>query len=377
MKKKIAIMTFSRAHNYGSILQAYALQKYITENYDCECDIIDFSNQNQTEMYSVFKKNNSIKNIIKNIIGFCFYPIMNREFNDFENFINKNLKFSKKQYKNSNEMDELNEIYDIFISGSDQVWNIKCRDADDAYFLNYVHDKKKIAYAPSFGAQDINTCSNEPEKYKKYLNDFDCLSIRENNGKKWIKNLIGKEVPVLIDPTMFYKKEEWYNLMSEPFIKKPYILYYSFHFTQEVNKAVKKISRKLGLPVVILSAHAWIYNTCSLYGFSLAKHSSPAEFLRLINDATIVLSNSFHGTVFSAIYEKNFWFLYGSIQDPTDDRALTLVKQIGIEDRILKLEEIDNCNFNVMPNYEEVDKKLNNLRKDAFDYLNRSIEKII
>ena len=198
--------------------------------------------------------------------------------------------------------------------------------------------------------------------------------IRENNGKKWIKDLTNIDVPVLIDPTMFYSKEEWYPLMSKPLYKKPYILYYSFHFTQEVNKAVKKISKKLGLPVVVLSAHAWVYNMCALYGFSLAKHSSPAEFLRLVNDADIVLSNSFHGTVFSTIFEKNFWFLYGSIQDPTDDRALTLVKQMGIEDRILKLEDIDKCDFYEKPNYNDVKIKLEKLRKDAFDYLNRSIE---
>ena len=205
------------------------------------------------------------------------------------------------------------------------------------------------------------------------MEDYDYLSIRENNGKKWIKELVNQDVPVLIDPTMFYSKEQWYPLMSKPLYKKPYILYYSFHFTQEVNKAVKKISKKLGLPVVVLSAHAWVYNMCSLYGFSLAKHSSPAEFLRLINDAEMVLSNSFHGTVFSTIYEKNFWFLYGTIQDPTDDRALTLVKQMGIEDRILKLEDIEKCDFNKIPNYNDVKQKLEILRKDAFDYLDKSI----
>lgn len=372
-KKKIAILTFSRAHNYGSILQGYALQKYINDNFDCKCDIIDFSNRSQKEMYNIFKTNNSIKNIIKNIIAVITYPLMKREYDDFESFIEKNLCFSKNKYEESKKMKELNEMYDIFIAGSDQVWNIKCKDADDVYFLNFIDGKKKIAYAPSFGAQDLNTCSDNPKKYANYLNSFDYLSIRENNGKKWIKNLTGKNVPVLIDPTLFYSKEEWYPLMSPPLTKKKYILYYSFHFTQEINKVVKKISKKLGLPVIVLSAHAWVYNLCALYGFSLAKHSGPSEFLRLINDAEIVLSNSFHGTVFSTIYEKNFWFLYGSIQDETDDRALTLVKQLEIEDRILKVEDVDNCDFYTIPNYENVSRNLKTLRKEAFEYLKKSI----
>lgn len=374
MKKKIAIITFSRAHNYGSILQAYALQRKINQIDECESIIIDFSNSAQKEMYAIFKHDKSIKSFIKNIVAFLGYPLFSREYSDFEAFIDNNLNMTSRQYKTEKELYELNDEYDIFIAGSDQIWNIKCVDADDAYFLGFVKNKRKIAYAPSFGAQDINVCTNNPQKYAKYLNLFEGLSIREKNGQKWIKNLIGKDVSLLIDPTMFFDKEEWYPLMSYPLFKGDYILYYSFHFTQEVNKAVKRISKKLRLPVVILSSHAWIYNFGIMYGFKLAKHAGPAEFLRLVNDAKIVLSNSFHGTVFSTIFEKNFWFIYGSIQDETDDRALTLVQQMGIEDRILKIKDIEKCDFSRYPDYEKVKNKLKKLRTDAFKYLEKHLK---
>lgn len=378
MKKKenkIGLITFSRAHNYGSILQAYALQKYLNDKFCNSCEILDFSNEKQKKMYSIFKSDLTVKNAIKNVIAFFTYPLMKREYNDFEKFINKNLIFTSKKFSTSQELSEVEDQFDTFVAGSDQVWNIKCEDADDAYFLNFVKDKKKVAYAPSFGAKNILEYSDKPEYYRDLINSFDCVSIREKNGQKWIKDLTGNDVPLLIDPTMFYSKEDWYSLMAPAFIKKPYILYYSFHFTQEINKAVKEISRKLNMPVVILSAHAWVYNFGALYGFKLAKHAGPSEFLRLINDAEIVFSNSFHGTVFSAIFEKNFWFLYGSIQDKTDDRALTMVNQLGIEDRVLKLSDIDKCDFYEMPNYEDVNKKLETLRKSAFNYIDDAISK--
>lgn len=373
MMKKIAIITFSRAHNYGSILQGYALQKYLLKNFDCECDIIDFSNKNQCEMYKVFKKNNNIRNIVKNILALFFYKKLKREYDDFEKFINENLILSKDKFFDSNQLKALDGKYDIYIAGSDQVWNITCMDADDAYFLNFVTNGKKIAYAPSFGARNILNYSKTPEKYANYIKNFDYVSIREINGKKWIKDLTGLDVPILIDPTMFYDMEEWKKIMSPSFIKEKYILYYAFHFSQEVNKKVKELSKKFGLPVYILSSHGWVYNLCALYGFKLAKHSGPSEFIRLINDAEIVFSTSFHGTVFATLFHKNFWFMYGSIQDATDDRALTLVKQMGIEDRVIKMDELNSIDFSKVPDYSIVDKKLESLRKEAFNYLNSSI----
>lgn len=373
---KVAIITFQRAHNYGSILQAYALQKYISENeYVEQCDIIDFSNENQQEMYRVFKKRKTIKNIIKNGIALVTYPLVKREYDDFEFFINDKLHLTLNKYSVSTQMRELERQYDVFVSGSDQVWNINCEDADDAYFLNFVEKKPKIAYAPSFGAQNILTCAKDVNIYRKYISEFSYVSIREKNGRKWLKELIGQDVPLLIDPTMFYDKEQWYDLMAEPQIDKPYILYYSFHFTQEVNRAVYKISKRLGLPVIVLSSHAWVYSALAVYGFKLARHAGPAEFLRLVNDAEIVLSNSFHGTVFSTIFEKNFWFLYGSVQNPLDDRATTMVEQMGIADRILTLDKIDDWDFYQKANYDYVAKCLYPLRTEAFKYLDDIMEK--
>ena len=374
MAKKVAIMTFQRAHNYGSILQAHALQKYINEKENVDCKVIDFSNAAQQEMYRVFRKKKTIHNIIRNIITFFLYFPIKRQFDDFNTFIENTLILTDNKFASVQELEELDGQYDVFIAGSDQVWNVMCPDADDAYYLNFVKKSDKVAYAPSFGAENLAVVKKkEIEKYKKYLNSFKALSIREENGQKWIVELIGRKPKLLIDPTLFYDREYWQTLMSPSLFTGKFILYYSFHYSEEINKEVKKISKRLGMPVVILNARAWVFNGCALHGFKLAKHGGPAEFLRLINDAELVLSNSFHGTVFSVLFEKKFWFLYGSVQAPLDDRALTLVKQPGIENRVLRIAEIKGKDLMQNIDYMLVKQRIRKLRDDAFCYVKEYI----
>lgn len=375
--KKIAIITFQRAHNYGSILQAYALQHYIKHAPGIEeCEILDFSNQAQKDMYAIYHSVTSWKYFIKNILAFFMRKEFARQSQDFDTFIENNLVLTEHSFRTAAEMEGEESHYDAFFAGSDQIWNIKCIDADDAYFLNFVHKKPKYAYAPSFGAQNINECTENPQKYRALISQFRRISIREKNGQKWLHQLLGCDVPLLIDPTMFYDKDFWSQYMAEPQENRKYILYYSFGFTHEINRAVKKISQKLGLPVVMLNVRAWVYKTGFFYGFQYAKHSGPAEFLRYVNDAEIILSNSFHGTVFSALFEKNFWYLIGSTNNPDDDRAKTMVEQIGIADRMLPVEKVDDCDFAVQPDYEKVRANLKTLRKTAFQYLDECLSDI-
>ena len=374
--KKIAIITFQRAHNYGSILQAYALQHYIKSSPNVEmCKILDFSNQAQRNMYAVYHPVTSIKYLIKNVLAFFMKKEFVRQDQDFDLFIERWLDLTKQTYKTADEMRGIDE-FDAYFAGSDQIWNICCIDADDAYFLNFVENRPKYAYAPSFGAQNINECAENPAYYRDLISQFRRVSIREKNGQKWMQQLLGYDVPLLIDPTMFYDKSFWSQYMALPQECGKYILYYSFGFTQEINRAVKKISKRLGLPVILLNVRAWVYKTGFLYGFKYAKHSGPAEFLRYVNDAEIILSNSFHGTVFSALFEKNFWYLVGSEHNEQDDRAKTMVEQIGIGDRMLQVGEIDDCDFRVLPDYGKVRANLRELRKSAFEYLDECLSDI-
>ncbi len=163
-------------------------------------------------MYAAYFKNDSVKNIIKNIILFPHRKRIKNNNQKYEAFKNRIFKLSRSYGR----MDELKDDgYETVIAGSDQIWNITIADGDDAYFLPWVKNAKKVAYAPSLGAKNILKCADNPEKYKKMIDDFDALSIRENNGRKWIKDLCGKDVPVLLDPTLLLEREDYEKIENK------------------------------------------------------------------------------------------------------------------------------------------------------------------
>ena len=180
--KKVGIITFQNSYNCGSMLESYALQNYL-KKMKIDSELIDFSSQGQKEMYGTYFKSNSLKNIVKNIIIFPHIKKIRKNNEMYKKFLKDNLITSKKI---NTEDDFKNLDYSSVIAGSDQVWNVTIPDYDKAYFLQWVKNAKKIAYAPSFGAKNPVKYANNLEEIKEMIADFDYLSIRENNGKKWI-----------------------------------------------------------------------------------------------------------------------------------------------------------------------------------------------
>lgn len=374
---KIGIMTFHASNNCGSMLQAYALQKTLENKFKAEVEIINFSNENQRDMYALFRKIDSFKDLRLNIVTGLFYTRFKTHYEDYREFLKDYLKLSKGDYHTSDELKEIVQQYDILITGSDQVWNILCRDADDAYYLNFAQNVKKIAYAPSFGATNILKVAKNVEKYKNYLEDFSALSCRENNGSKWIEELVGKEVPVLVDPTLLLDSEQWNCLIQneeESVLEDGnYIFYYAFNYSEEVNKQVKMISEQLHMPVYILDVKSWIKKAAK-FGFKVTRHSGPLEFLRLIKNAALVVTTSFHGTVFSLIYHKKFWFIDSKMHNKDDDRAYTLLHAVKMDDRMVKREEMGQVEVMQEVNYEEYENKIKQMKDKAINYLEEAIK---
>ena len=153
MNKKVGIMTFHRSHNCGSILESFAMQKAVT-NLGYEAELINFSSDGQRDMYRVFSKQYKIKKIIKNILVLPLFLTLKRHYNNYADFIEKHLRVSSGDYRIESDLKNIKDNYDIFLAGSDQIWNITIPDYDISYFLSFT-EKKKIAYAPSFGAKNI------------------------------------------------------------------------------------------------------------------------------------------------------------------------------------------------------------------------------
>lgn len=371
--KKVGILTFHASHNCGSMMQAYAMQKQLEKlGYDNE--IIDFQNDGQKDMYAVVHKKKTFKNFVKNTLLFFNRRKIKQQWNEYEAFKNKIFRLSDKKYSNYDELKKTNNYYDYFISGADQIWNITIKDADDCYFLNFVNEKKrKIAYAPSFGAKNILDVSDMPEKYMKFLDRYEHLSIRENNGKKWIKEMINRDVPVVLDPTLLLDDSDYEQLIEKNDFNGKYIFYYAPTYSRKIDKFVKKIAKRYKLPVIVWNSREYYMKKEYLNSFILPKKINPGVYLYLIKNAELIITTSFHGTIFSTIYRKKFFVVKNGNMYTTDDRVLTLVNQLEINERLI--EPIYEKDFNYFSdiNYSKYEKNLMELRRKSINYLKESL----
>lgn len=368
--KKIGIITFHNSYNCGSMLESFAIQKII-EKLGGNPEIINFSNCGQRRLYSVFFKNDSIKNIIKNIL---ILPGINKiKYNNkmYEKFKNTNFVLSD-EYSNMSQLSD--ENYNVVVAGSDQIWNITIGDSDDAYFLPWVSNAKKVAYAPSFGAKNILKNSSCPEKYKKMLLDFDSLSIRENNGKKWIKDLCNKNVDVLLDPTLLLEREDYDRIADKNYrVKDKYIFFYSPAFNRDICRFVKKISEKYNLKVITWSTKSYCMKFIKTFGFELPDYEDPSIYLNLLKNADLVITTSYHGTIFSTIYRKKFIVAKNGGMYGDDDRVKTLLEQLNMNDRLIPYTFDETYNYLSSVDYSEYDSNLPKLKKKSIDYINKEI----
>lgn len=368
--KKIGIITFHNSYNCGSMLESYAMQT-IVNKLGKKAEIINFSNNGQKELYSTLFKVTSLKNLIKNIILLPHINKINNNNSKYEEFKNKNFVLSV-PYHSIEQLDD--EAYSTVIAGSDQIWNITILDFDDAYFLPWVKKAKKIAYAPSFGSKNILKYTNNTNKYKNMINDFNALSIRENNGKKWIKELCNKEVDVLLDPTLLLEKEDYYNLENKK-IKpnKKYIFFYSPSFDRKICNFVKKISKKYGLKVITWSAKSYYLKAIKTFGFDLPDYEDPSVYLTLIKNAELVITTSYHGTIFSTIYRKKVIVVKNGGMYGDDDRVKTLLKQIKMEDRLMPYKFDNDYNYLKDINYTNYEKNLKDIKAKSINFIKENI----
>lgn len=375
--KKIGLITFHKSYNCGSVMQAYAMQKALKDNYSLMPEFINFSNKDQQELYAVFDKKISLKNLVKNIIKAPFYFALNDNNKSYEKYINDVLPLSQKKYTELSELKENELNYDLYLTGSDQVWNITIQDSDDAYFLPFVKKHPKIAYAVSQGAKDILEYTDNPAKYKKMINEFNYLSVREPNGKKWLKNDFDINSEITLDPTLLLDQIDYVDIerpTEEVLEENEYIFVYATKLNSGFEKIIQNIARREGLKVVIWQPNTWI----SIFGWSkgyiLPKKQNPGKYLTLMKNAKYVFTASFHGVVFATQYRKNFWVLKNAGMDINkDDRILSLLYNFELTDRLLQSHE-QNKNISKVVNYKYFESKILLDREKSFSFLEKAIK---
>lgn len=355
---KRGILTFHNSDNYGSVLQAYGLKTYVEKCFpNDECEIINYVAPNQKDLYALYLKNNSIKNVVKNIRAFLFSKLLKNRISEFETFRKSYLGIKNDRIEESSVLRDYLKAFDMIICGSDQIWNPLSLDFSEDYFVPGFGGLK-IAYAPSFGngeKKDLEKINRSA--VEKALKEFDAVSVREESGKDIIKALgYNKEIELVLDPTLLLNNGEWEEIVDAKDEKEPYIFFYSINYNAEAIVMVQRISDILGLKVKIMFSTNKTYRALGK-GFELIHKTSPVDFLDMVKNAEFVLSNSFHGVAFSTIFRKEFFALEvnrnGEIYK--DERIHSLLEKFDIEDRIIRMKDIDNIDWkqlNVV-NYNE------------------------
>lgn len=371
--KKVGIITFHGYYNYGNRLQNYALQE-ILKRYSEEVETLVIPNisTNSHGMKHYLKKifsqplskttkafASKIRGKTKNFLNKDILNARERRFKEFsQNYINE------RQFSSLYEINEISDEFDYVITGSDQVWNpFTPENEKQYYFLQFVEKEKRIAYAPSFGISEIP--EEIRQQYKEWLSSIPYISVREKEGAKIIKQLIGRDVPVLVDPTLLLNKEEWLKISKEHKNKpksKYLISYFWGKIPKERETLIKRIAKKYNLEIV---------NIASLTD-KRTYTADPSEFIDYINSASLVLTDSYHGSIFSILMETPF-FVFERIGGPSMySRIRTLLEMTKLKNREEK--DID-LNRNLLEmDFSHVQNILNEERKKSFDFLKKAME---
>lgn len=368
----VGIITYHRTINYGAVLQVYALQKVLQDDMCCHVEIIDYS------PVKIGAIGDSYIRLVRHIVwANVFRRILvglERE-KRTDNFINKYLQLSLKRYSHIN---ELTLSYDAYITGSDQVWNPFINNNDAVYFLDFVpREKRRISYAASFGISKI------PDKfvadYCSRLKNIDFLSVREDNGVELIKQLTGRVAKHVLDPTLLLTKEQWNNIAIPSTIPEKYILCYYMPGEKATDKYLTKIANLIanltGWKIINIGMKEYMKLDTRKYTIF---NAGPLEFLGLMQKASFVVTNSFHGVVFSINYRKPFLVPVNkniSMEKKLTSRIISLLRKMCLEDRLCFLEQDLSIKNDVLHiNYELVEEKLRLEREKSFFFLKSSLE---
>ncbi len=354
--KKIGIITCGKEPNYGACLQALATQHKVT-NMGYEAELMNYSFMEE-KLYSPLKQ----KTLRSFVSSTLFYPLRKSLHTAFLNFRKKHMKYSSKQLFTPEDFARVASDYDAFLIGSDQVWNPDLGiDTNITLLRFYENGPRRLSYASSFG---VSSLSKERELvYKEALNKFEHISTREETGKTLVNNITGRESVISLDPTMLLDANEWSKYEEKSGLDEPYVLIYDMRHSQKVMDTAKKLAEIKGCKVVALSRIVIQDKKIrTLYGIS------PGQFLDLFKNAEAVVTDSFHGTVFSITYQKEFYSYCSRQGMKIGSRITNILKSLGLSERLIH--DGAEVEFSEI-SYDSVTELLKKMREVSLGYLKK------
>lgn len=361
---KVGILTCHAAYNYGSVLQAYALQEAVRSlGYDCE--IIDYR-PFWFDSYRVLYWENPFKSslrmfvriFVKNIYNLLCVPIRIKRKRKFERFMKRAMDMS--HWRGADGRD-IPKNYDVYLVGSDQVWNPMIFGDSLPYYMGRITRKpgsRLVGYGISAGEGE----SLLNASYADDIMKFDALSVREQSMQGVIWNLCGRESSIVLDPTLLVGRKFWLDRSRDEYLGD-YVLVYMVYPVRAAMTLARRRARELSCRVRVIPSGAGFVRCGRLYQYD------PEEFLNLFRNARAVITTSFHGTVFSIVFGKPFYYIRCNSGGETRQR--TLLSHIGLENQMaaagdtLIWTQID---------YNEVWAKLSALREESLNFLRSALK---
>lgn len=326
--KKVGIVTFHRAKNYGAMLQAYALQETLENRYDTL--IVDYRCQEiEAKYYAKKTLKRKGKDFLKIFFQTNYILGVNKKNKSFDYFLKKYLNTSQ-PYDNQN-ISKANSEFDIFIAGSDQIWNMKWSGEDWNYFLEFADDEKKLSYGVGLGDSIEDS---KKSRVLKNVNSFCTVLTREEEGKKLLKSIgVKSEIATVCDPVFLLDKKQWESKLALDRIeriKRKYILLYFVAKQRDSIEFARKIARERQLELVYININAEKNIPAD---FTNIIGIGPIEFLSLIRNAEIIITTSFHAMAFSLIFNKNFYYELCKDGSNNNSRLVNLANICGVGSR--------------------------------------------
>lgn len=301
--KKIAILTYHRVFNFGSLLQTYALQRYI-ESTGNKAFVIDYYPERLRKKRLLFHVNprwskpfatkicHLIPAVIARLLG---YRMMNT-------FLKQYITMTDRSFVDENELKENLPAADLYLNGSDQIWNVDTSDGevDKVFFMEFLpKEKRKAAYAGSFGKDDFS--ENDLRQIGRLLSRYDCVSVREKSGLDVLERAGIQGGEWVLDPTFLLQPEEWMKISESIKLPERYLLVYNLNRNPEIAKAAEFIAKEKKLKIVNF-AHSFAF----IKGAKNIIYPTPNMFITLFANADYVVTDSFHGTAFSINFNRQF-----------------------------------------------------------------------
>lgn len=379
MNPSVGIITYHAAYNFGSVLQAYATQRAYAL---CGADawIINYRPASQVAYYEpLYRTQYSVKTFLRDLLLFPVKRSRIIRADRFECFINTQLRLTDR-IDSTDQLQQLSDSFDIFVSGSDQILNIHSNeyqgegwDAMKPYLLDFAHGSK-VSYASS----PANSNTQDLQHISEYLKSFSLLSARELDSAKRLSRITGKEIVNVLDPTLLLTRDEWREVSksgAEPWLlPSQYAVYYTLDGTKTMINRVgllNHLSDVLGRPVVVISPFAFFPQSNRLID---GRAAGPAEFVWLIDHASLVITDSYHGTLFAMNLETPFF----SISDGkgSSTRKDQILGRMHVKDSIVEnlQEAIQRIESTGLPPVKCVDNALDSARETSFEYIRKTLQ---